>query len=448
MKRTEGEEVNVQLISIAEYKSRRQALCRQIGPDAHALIVSAPAPNDRAPFRQYNDFYYLCGVAVPQSYLLIEGRTGKATLFLPDSAALSRESNEVWLHADDAVTAQSATGIDTVLERKHLSGALAAVRVLYTFLRDGEGLKTDVRSITDAQRQIEMDPWDGRPSRGGWFVSLLQSRFPGIEILDLAPIVYAMRMIKSDSEIALLRMAGELSAKALIEAMRMTRPGVFEYELAAAMQYQYLAGGARDNSYAPIVATGANIVNAHYCANNCELVAGDLVLADCAPDYHYYTSDITRMWPVNGTYTPEQRTLYGFVTEFHKALLDAIRPGRTCEEIEIEAAECMRLRLGEFDFATAAQRKGVQEMIACRNHLAHSVGLSVHDGLSHKQGPLKAGMVFAVDPQLYVREEGLYIRVEDTGVVTQDGFEVFTSGVTLDLDEIEKLCQSRLSSDI
>ncbi len=431
--------MNFPLISIGEYKRRREALCKQIGPEAHALIVSAPAPNDRAPFRQYNDFYYLCGVEVPQSYLLIDGRTGNSTLFLPDCGAVSRESNEVWLCADDAEQAKSMTGVDAVLDRSRLAGVLADIRVLYTFLRDGEGLKTDVRSIVDAQRQIDMDPWDGRPNRGAWFVSLLQSRFPEIEILDLAPIVYAMRMIKSDAEVARLRIAGELSAKALVGAMRITRPGAMEYELAAVMQYVYLAGGSRDNSYAPIVATGKNIVNAHYSANNCVLKDGELVLADCAPDYHYYTSDITRMWPVNGTYTPEQRTLYGFVTEFHKALLAGIRPGRTCEEIEIEAAERIQGRLAEFDFSTAAQRDGVQAMIACRNHLAHSVGLSVHDGLSHKQGPLKPGMVFAVDPQLYVREEGLYIRVEDTGVVTQDGFEVFTGDVTLDLDALERL---------
>lgn len=436
----------VSLISTAEYKSRRETLCKQIGPDAHALIAGAPAPNDRAPFRQYNDFYYLCGVEVPQSYLLIDGRTGRTTLFLPDSRSVSRESNEEWLLADDVEKAQSTTGVDAVLDRAQLAGALVDIRVLYTFLRDGEGLKTDVRSIVDAQRQIEMDPWDGRPNRGAWFVSLLQSRFPEIEILDLAPIVYAMRMIKSDTEVALLRIAGELSAKALVEAMRISRAGVMEYELAAVMQYVYLAGGARDNSYAPIVATGKNIVNAHYSANNCVLSDGDLVLADCAPDYHYYTSDITRMWPVNGTYTPEQRTLYGFVTEFHKALLAGIRPGRTCEEIEIEAAERMRARLAEFDFATAAQRNGVQEMIACRNHLAHSVGLSVHDGLSHKQGLLKPGMVFAVDPQLYVREEGLYIRVEDTGVVTQDGFEVFTGDVTLELNAIERMVRGDVNT--
>jgi len=135
--------VSTRLVSADEYKSRRAALCRQIGPDAHALVVSAPAPNDRAPFRQYDDFYYLCGVEVPQSNLLIYGSTGHTTLFLPDGSAKSRESNEVWLLADDETKVKSTTGFDAVLGRNHPAGALAEVRVLYPFLRDGEVFVVD-----------------------------------------------------------------------------------------------------------------------------------------------------------------------------------------------------------------------------------------------------------------------------------------------------------------
>jgi Xaa-Pro aminopeptidase len=249
-----------------------------------------------------------------------------------------------------------------------------------------------------------------------------------------------MRLIKSAGEIALLREAGHQSAEALRDTMKATRPGVMEYELAALLQHRYLASGSRDHAYAPIVATGKNIVDPHYCANNSKLEDGELVLVDCAPDFHYYTSDITRIWPVNGTYTPTQRNLYGFVTEYHKALLNAIRPGRMCSEIEDEVADLMAERAKAYEFSTPAQKAGLEKMLACRNHIAHSVGMSVHDGLGHKDVPLKPGMVFAVDPQLWLTEEDLYIRVEDTGVVTETGFEVFTSGITLELDEIEQIC--------
>ncbi|MHC4199487.1 MAG: aminopeptidase P N-terminal domain-containing protein [Planctomycetota bacterium] len=425
-------------ISSDEYRKRRELLCGQIG-DAHALVVGAPAPNDRAPFRQYNDFCYLCGVEVPQSYLLIDGRTGHASLFLPESAQRSRERNDELLVADRPDVARALTGVDEVQRRDSLSEALKGVRRLYTFLRDGEGRKCDVRSITDASRQIEEDPWDGRPNRGGHFVQRLRASLPQIEIEDISPVLLSMRMIKSQAEVALLRRAGRLSAAGLVDAMRATRPGVMEYQLAAVLQYHYLAGGAGDNSYAPIVASGPNIIHPHYCANNCELRDGDLVLVDCAPDYHYYTSDITRMWPVNGAYTAAQRALYGFVTEFHKVLLGAIVPGRACADIEEDAAEQMLRRLDEFDFASPGHRAGAQKMCSSRNHIAHSVGMSVHDGLGHKEGALQPSMVFAVDPQLWLREEGLYIRVEDTGVVTEDGFDVFTKDAPLELDDIEKL---------
>jgi len=423
---------------LQEYKQRRELLCERIG-DAHALIVGAPAPKDRAPFRQFNDFYYLCGVETPQSYLLIDGKTCSTNLFLPSRENQSRERDEKVFSSDEPELAVQQAGVDAVLNHDELTGALQSVSQLYTFLRDGEGLKCDVRSIVDAQRQTEADPWDGCPGRGMHFIERVRSVCPGVEVLDLAPILLEMRMVKSPLEIEYLRRAGQLSAKGICEAMLSTRPGVMEYELAAVMQYHYLAGGSLDNSYAPIVASGKDILDPHYCANTNELKDGGLVLVDCAPDYHYYTSDITRMWPVNGTYTDIQRTLYGFVTAYHKALLAAIRPGRMVGEIEEEVGVLMRDCAKNYAFKTEAQIAAVEKMCQCRNHIAHSVGMSVHDGLGHKSRALEPGMVFAVDPQLWLKEEDLYIRVEDTGVVTEDGFEIFTKDAPLDLDEIEKL---------
>lgn len=428
--------------SIEELRDRRNALCQHIG-SAHALVVSAPAPNDRAPFRQYNDFYYLCGVEVPQSYLLIDGKSGYTTLFLPAGNEQSHESDEVLFSTDDSEAARKAAGVDAVRGREELTKSLEEVSELYTFLRDGEGLKCDERSLIDAQRQIKADPWDGRPDRGTHFVNLFKAKFPHVPVKDIAPILLKMRLVKSPAEIALCREAGRLSAEALRDAMRATRPGVMEYQLAALMQYRYLDGGARDNSYAPIVANGDNIFCPHYCDNNCVLEDGNLVLADCAPDYRYYTSDITRMWPVNGTYTPAQRALYGFVTEYHKALIAGIRPGRTSDDVDAEAAAIMLKRLDEFDFASPTHRAAAVTMCERENHICHSVGLSVHDGLGHKTGPLEAGMIFAVDPQLWLREEHIYIRVEDTVCVTDTGVEVFTSDITLDLDEIESIVRGQ-----
>ena len=182
---------------------------------------------------------------------------------------------------------------------------------------------------------------------------------------------------------------------------------------------------------------GRGLSPSFYHANSAPLNDGDLVLIDCAPDYRYYTSDITRMWPVNGRFTPAQRALYGFVTEYHKTLLSAVRPGRTCGEIEDEAAEIMEGRLGEFDFATESHATGPQWMFNFRKHLAHSVGLSVHDGLSHKDVPLRPGVVFSVDPQMKIESDRLYLRVEDTVLVTENGCDVLTKDAPYELDAIE-----------
>lgn len=425
---------------VAEFRSRRNKVSRSIG-SATALIAGAPTPNGSIPLRQYNDFYYLCGVEVPHAYLLIDGPTGKTTLFLPEAEHLVRDSDDPLLCADDPGYVLRTTGVDAVGDRRQLEKHLAGVATLYTFVRDGEDLRACVRSINDARKQIEADPWADQPSRGAYICGKIKSRFPKLEIRDLAPIIYEMRMDKSPSEIKLLRRAGQLAARGLSEAMRATHPGVKEFQLAALLHYHYMAGGARDASYPAIVAGGRNAFHGHYHTNTAALKDGDLVLVDCAPDYHNYTSDITRMWPVNGRFTPAQRALYGFVTEYHKTLLSAIRPGRTCAEIEDEAVEIMRGRLPEFEFATKSHATGPQWMFAFKDHLAHSVGLSVHDGLSHKDIPLRPGVVFAVDPQMKIEADRLYLRVEDTGVVTENGFDVLTKDAPLELDAIEAAMQ-------
>lgn len=429
--------------SLDEFRSRRRAVCEAIG-DATALIVGAPASNGTARFRQYNDFYYLCGVEVPQSYLLIDGASGHTTLFLPEAEYIPSDDDYRLLAAEDADYVIETTGVDAVAQRSTLWERLAPVKDLYLHFLDGEGAMTTFRSLNGCRRLVEADPADGRESRSEFFQQRIKEHCPAISLHDIGPVIYEMRMIKSPREIELLRRAGQLTARGLCEAMRATQPGVMEYQLAATILYHYLTGGADDIGYPPIVGGGKNAFHGHYSINNCPLLDGDMVLADCGPNYHQYTSDITRMWPVNGTYTPAQRALYGFVTEYHKTLLRAIRPGRTCDEIETEAVETMRARLSEFEFATDSHATGPEWMFSFYTdkrigHLAHSVGMSVHDGLSHKDRPLEPGMVFSVDPQMKIEADRLYLRVEDTGVVTENGFDVLTKDVPIELDEIEAM---------
>ena len=422
-----------------ELKGRREALCDLIG-EAVAVIAGADSPGGLLAFRQYNDFYYFCGVEVPHAYLLVDGRSRTTTLFLPRESLIDRDHDGAVLSADHPDAAVEATGVDRVRGLEDLEPAVRRAAVVYTYLHEGEGPSATPGSIVGAYRKAVADPWDGRLNRGGHFVALLRSRSPAVEIRDLEPTVKAMRLVKSPKEIELCRKAGQMTALGLCDAMRATHPGVMEYQLDAILRYHYIAAGARGTGYHAIVAGGVNAWHGHYNLNSGVLIDGELVLVDCGPDYRYYTSDITRIWPVNGTYSPAQRALYGFVTEYHKTLLAGIRPGRTCEEIETEAVEIMRDRVGEFDFASPVHAAGADWMFGFRgNHLSHSVGMCVHDGGGHKAEPLKPGVVFSVDPQMRIPEERLYVRVEDTVVVTEDGVEVLTKDVPLDLDAIEAM---------
>jgi Xaa-Pro aminopeptidase len=285
------------------------------------------------------------------------------------------------------------------------------------------------------------DPWDGTGSRQRRFVELLRARHPRSEVRNLNTILDEMRSIKSPREIAMIRRASQIAGLGLMEAMRSTEPGVTEYQLDAAARYVFLVNDARLEGYRSITASGTeNINNMHYFRNTSTLKDGDLVLMDFAPDYRYYTSDIGRVWPVNGKYSPQQRELLQVVLEFHKAVLSRIRPGVTSTQIHEEAKKAMEPVLARTRFSKPIYEQAARNLVETGGGVfSHTVGMAVHDVGSYRGGPLKPGQVFSVDPQLRVREENLYLRYEDTVVVTETGVENFTDFLPMELDDIEKL---------
>lgn len=278
---------------------------------------------------------------------------------------------------------------------------------------------------------------DGRPSREAHFLGLLDERYPALERRDLSPILDTLRATKSEREIALIRKASVLAGQGILEAMKSTRPGVFEYEVAAVARFIFLANGARYEGYNPIAGGGTNAWMGHYSRNLDRLKDGDLILMDYAPDLRYYTSDVTRMWPVNGKYTEAQRALVTFILDYRTAFFRHIKAGVTPEEVLVLARRDMEPILAKARFANERHRKAAEEMLSFRGHLQHHVGLTVHDPGTIWGQPFREGQVFTVDPMMWIPDEKLYVRMEDTILVTKTGIENFTASLASTPDEIE-----------
>jgi len=233
----------------------------------------------------------------------------------------------------------------------------------------------------------------------------------------------------------------------MIASMQATRPGVTENRLQAIAEYIFRDQGHCAPGYGIIAASGRNIWNGHYHRNNATLRDGDVVLMDCGPDLRHYSSDIARIWPVSGTFSDWHRRVYGMISQYHKTLLELIRPGVLEADIYAVAAQRMLDLCGAPGSPYARELPLVEQMIARKvGYLNHAVGLSVHDSVDkswHEQ-PLRPGFVCVVDPMVWCEPERQYIRVEDTIVVTDDGCERLTGAAPYEITAIEALMAAAL----
>ncbi len=428
-----------------EFVARRAQLYDAIGRQGIAVIQGASGVPGFSVFRQSNEFYYLSGVESAHGYLLLNGRSRSTTLYLPRRDE-GRERNEGKILAvEDSVLLVQLTGVDRVRGIESLAQDLTGADLLrppamalYTPLAPAE-LGNDSRDeLLAAQARDVSDPWDARASRESHFVRLIKERFPQFEIRDLSPTLDTMRLIKSPAEIALIRRATQLAGLGIMESMRSTSAGVYEYQLDAAAKYVFYLNGARGDAYASIIGGGANAFMGHYFRKSDPLRDGDLVLMDYAPDYRYYTSDVTRIWPVNGTFTAAQTALYEYIVAYRDALFRYIKPGVTADEVLDRAAADMRQYLVGKTFASPAHKRAVEQGLVFRGHFQHPVGMAVHDVGRVRGVPLRAGMVFTIDPMIWIPEERLYIRIEDMALVTADGVENLSAFVPTTIADIQR----------
>ena len=431
-----------------EYAGRRAQVMAKIG-DAVAVLQGTTERPGEQPLRQSNQFFYVCGVVEPRAILLIDGRTKRTTLFLnPRNVRREQSMFGPGLYPGDA--AAKETGIDSVRERDEFKAALEAIgkerRAIYTPFRPevlGSASSSDPAALAQATKN---DPWDGRSSREEAFIAHLKEAAPQSEIRNLDPILDGLRGTKSPREIAIIREATRIAGLGIMEAMRDSKPGLHEYELQADCEFVFKKYGSYGAAYFALIATGPNTYYTHYHKDTAVLRNGDLVQLDYAPDYKNYTSDVTRVFPANGKFTPWQREFYGIYLQLYKALMSSIRVHAAPRDIMKDAVVKMDAIMASYRFTDpkikAAAAKFVENHRNSRaNSLGHTVGMEVHD-VRDPTPTLEPGQLFTIEPQMRIEEDHLGLRLEDMILMTASGYENLSAFVPLEIADIEKLMAS------
>jgi len=340
-------------------------------------------------------------------------------------------------------------GVDAVLPRPEFTATVKAIvndrRTIYTpFAAEvlGSQSQGDPTRMWTANKD---DPWDGRDSREATFIEKLKQAAPSSEIKNLDPIINALRAVKSPREVEILREATKIAGDGIIAAMRRSRAGLHEYELQAEAEYVFKKAGAFGASYFALIATGQNTYYTHYHRNTTTLADGELVQFDYAPDYKYYQSDVTRVFPVNGRFTPRQREYYEIYLKLYQALLTSIAVHKTPSEVVAAAVTKMDAIMTSYRFTDdrikAAATKMVDGFRARKEvrSLGHNVGLEVHDVGGLQASTLEPGRVFTIEPQMRLEDERLGVRLEDMILMTSTGYENLSQFVPIEIADIENL---------
>ncbi len=418
------------LFTKEEFAARRARLMEKI-PDGVAIILGAKL---RLPYNEHyqnNDFIYFTGVDAPDAVLVIDGVRRQSILFL---SLTERGARNEGISLDYVRKPKQITGIERVYPRDYfstyLSGLADGPRIFYTSFQPEELVRECSREkLRTLRRNMVFDEWDGRLTREQQFIKLLQERFPQKEVRDCSRMIWELRIIKSSAEIEVMRKAARIAVKAHIEMMKTTRPGMYEYELAALYEYLVKKEGAQDLAYYMIICSAENHPYLHYYKHDRCLQDGDFLVIDVGPDLGYYDIDITVSYPVNGKFTPRQKEVYEACNAVHEACMQVYRPGLTLKQCRQEVREILEKQ--GYDLT----RDYFKRM---RGGFGHYVGMAVHDVGG---GPvvLEPGMVFANEPLCVFPAENLGVRVEDTILITKDGCENLTVGIPRTVEEIEAL---------
>ena len=427
-----------------EFLRRRRQLMRMMGKGSIAILPAAqPRIRNRDvlyPYRQDSDFYYLTGFAEPEAIaVLVPGRPeGEYLLFCRDRDP----EKETW----DGTRAGPASAVSEF-------GADAA----YPITAVEELLPKIIGARERVFCTMGMHP-DFDQRLIGWVSSMRARGGAGThspdEFIALDHFLHDLRLYKSREEVTTMRRAARIAVQAHRRAMSACRPGLFEYQIEAEFMHEFRSHGAQP-SYLPIIGSGANSCILHYHANDRRMEDGDLLLVDAGCEYDYYASDVTRTYPVNGRFTPEQRAIYEVVLEAHEAALAAVAPGNAWSEPHEAAVRAVtkglkRIGLLEGALPTLIRTRAYQKFFMHRT--GHWLGMDVHDVGDYKIADqwreLEPGMTLTVEPGVYIppgsrgvpkRWWNIGVRIEDDVLVTRDGSDVLTRDLPRDPDVLEAM---------
>lgn len=405
--------------------NNRKNLLEKVEDNSAIILFAGKAPVKSADedyaFTPNRNFYYLTGVDEPTHILVLTkiNGTNKDTLFVlrPDL------EKEKWV--GKSIRPNEATEVSGIEDVQYLDTFEAVInRLIVTESIENIYFDLERRSINDEKSVAEV------------FASKITSTYPQVKIKDVYNKISELRLIKSKEEIEEMRKAIKITIEGVESLMKNSKPGMKEYELEAYFDFVCKTNGAKDYAFKTIAAAGKNATILHYVDNNSEIKDNDLVLFDLGAQINYYNADITRTIPANGKFTDRQKEVYEAVLRVNEKVTKAIKPGVNILEwnnqaTEWIAEECINLGL-------------IKDKSEVRKYywhsIGHSLGLDTHD-VGKRDIEFKPGMVYTVEPGIYIEEESIGVRIEDDVFVTEDGYEVLTKDMIKTVEEIEKFME-------
>jgi len=405
------------------FVQNRQRFAAELKSNAIAVLnandVMPTSADGVRSFIQDTDFFYLSGIDEEESILVIfpDAREEKHREIL-----FIKETNEeiaTWegpkYSKEDA---SKMSGIKTVYWTREFEKI---------YLNSNEHLRADVSVET----------------RDARFIKWCKRNYPLHEYKRLAPIMHRIRPVKSKMEVELIKQACKITEKAFLRLLGFIRPGIWEFEIEAEIYHEFITNRSRGPAYAPIIASGANTCILHYVKNSRQCQDGDLVLMDFGAEYANYASDLTRTIPVNGKFTSRQKEVYNSVLRVQKEAIQMLTPGNTFETYNKNVGVIMEkelIGLGLLD-AKAVKSQNPDDPLYKQYFMhgaSHHLGLDVHD-LGSKYRKFEEGMVFTCEPGIYIKAEGIGIRLENDILITKDGPVDLMGNIPIEIDEIETL---------